>query len=73
MMEAGWSTKRVARQLGRSDCVVKKCWDQWIRKMSFTRRLDSGRPRPINRREDHHIVRNEVRHQQPQCSFKGRS
>ncbi|GFX13592.1 uncharacterized protein TNCV_3136651 [Trichonephila clavipes] len=27
-MEAGWSARRVARQLGRSDCVVRKCWDQ---------------------------------------------
>ncbi|PRD28299.1 UNVERIFIED_CONTAM: hypothetical protein NCL1_32776 [Trichonephila clavipes] len=36
MMEAGWSARRVARQLGRSDCVVKRCWDQWIQEMSFT-------------------------------------
>ncbi|GFX54311.1 transposable element Tcb2 transposase [Trichonephila clavipes] len=43
MMEAGWSARPVARQLGRS--VVKRCWDQWIREMSFTRRLGSGRPR----------------------------
>ncbi|GFX60245.1 transposable element Tcb1 transposase [Trichonephila clavipes] len=26
MMEAGWSARRVARQLGRSDCVVRRCW-----------------------------------------------
>ncbi|GFS85991.1 uncharacterized protein TNCV_1219831 [Trichonephila clavipes] len=38
-MEAGWSARRVARQLGCSDCVVRRCWDQWIREMSFTRRL----------------------------------
>ncbi|GFX24107.1 hypothetical protein TNCV_2436001 [Trichonephila clavipes] len=29
MMEAGWSPRRVARQLGRSDSVVRRCWDQW--------------------------------------------
>ncbi|GFW08064.1 transposable element Tcb2 transposase [Trichonephila clavipes] len=29
-MEAGWSARRVARQLGRSDCVVRRCWDLWI-------------------------------------------
>ncbi|GFX77205.1 transposable element Tcb2 transposase [Trichonephila clavipes] len=57
-MEAGWSAKRVARQLCRSDCVVRRCWDQWIREMSFTRRPGSGRPRPASRREDLHIVRN---------------
>ncbi|GFU49052.1 transposable element Tcb2 transposase [Trichonephila clavipes] len=43
MMEAGWSARRVARQSGRSDCVVRRCWDQWIREMSFTRRPGSGR------------------------------
>ncbi|GFW19799.1 transposable element Tcb2 transposase [Trichonephila clavipes] len=56
MMEAGWSARRVARQLGRSDCVVRRNWDQWIRGMSFTRRPGSGRPRQISRREDRHIV-----------------
>ncbi|GFX62065.1 uncharacterized protein TNCV_2227911 [Trichonephila clavipes] len=57
MMEAGWSARQVARQLSRSDCVVKRCWDQWIREMSFTRRPGSGCPRQTSRREDHHIVR----------------
>ncbi|GFY13803.1 transposable element Tcb2 transposase [Trichonephila clavipes] len=42
MMEAGWSARRVARQLGSSDCVVRRCWDQWIREMSFTRRPGTG-------------------------------
>ncbi|GFU01863.1 transposable element Tcb2 transposase [Trichonephila clavipes] len=58
IMEAGWSARRVARQLGRSECVARRCWDQWIQEMSFTRRPGSGRPRQSNRREDRHIVRN---------------
>ncbi|GFV78171.1 transposable element Tcb2 transposase [Trichonephila clavipes] len=58
MMEAGWSAKRVARQLGRSNCVVRRSWDQWIREMSFARRPVSGCPRQTSRREDRHIVRN---------------
>ncbi|GFY24235.1 uncharacterized protein TNCV_1012841 [Trichonephila clavipes] len=66
MMEAGWSARRVARQLGRSDCVVRRCWDQWIREMSFTRRPGSGCPQQTSRREDHHIVRNA--HVQPTAS-----
>ncbi|GFW26513.1 transposable element Tcb2 transposase [Trichonephila clavipes] len=48
-MEAGWSARRVARQLGRSDYVVKRCSDQWIREMSFTRRPGSGRLQQTNR------------------------
>ncbi|GFT56073.1 transposable element Tcb2 transposase [Trichonephila clavipes] len=49
MMEAGWSARQVARQLGRSDCVARRCWDQWIREMSFTRRPCSGRLRLTSR------------------------
>ncbi|GFW79389.1 uncharacterized protein TNCV_2477961 [Trichonephila clavipes] len=58
MMEAEWSATRVARQLGHSDCVVRRFGDQWIREMSFTRRPGSERPRQTSRREDHHIIRN---------------
>ncbi|GFV91113.1 HTH_Tnp_Tc3_2 domain-containing protein [Trichonephila clavipes] len=58
--------RRVARQLGRSDCVVRRCWDQWIRELSFTRRPGSGRPQQTSRREDIHIVRNA--HVQPTAS-----
>ncbi|GFW20967.1 transposable element Tcb2 transposase [Trichonephila clavipes] len=47
-MKAGWSARRVARPLGRSDCVVRRCLDQWIQEMSFTRRPGSGRLRQIN-------------------------
>ncbi|GFS61747.1 uncharacterized protein TNCV_2169671 [Trichonephila clavipes] len=56
MMEARWSARRVARQLGRSDSVVKRCWDQWIREMSYTRRSDLGLPQqtsPLSRRLSH--------------------
>ncbi|GFX15436.1 transposable element Tcb2 transposase [Trichonephila clavipes] len=55
MMEAGWSARRVVRQLGRSDCVVRRFGDQWIREMSFTRRPGSGRPRQTSRQEDRYI------------------
>ncbi|GFT84759.1 transposable element Tcb2 transposase [Trichonephila clavipes] len=58
MMEAGWSTRRVARQLCRSDCVVRRCWDQCIREISFTRIPGSGRPRQTSRRETRYIIRN---------------
>ncbi|GFW80202.1 transposable element Tcb2 transposase [Trichonephila clavipes] len=36
-MEAGWSARRVAHQLGRSNCVVRRCWDQWIRQNDESR------------------------------------
>ncbi|GFW15361.1 transposable element Tcb2 transposase [Trichonephila clavipes] len=50
MMEAGWSARRVARQLGRSDCVLRRRWDQWNREMSFTPRPGSRCPRETYRR-----------------------
>ncbi|GFV26802.1 HTH_Tnp_Tc3_2 domain-containing protein [Trichonephila clavipes] len=54
MMEARLSARRVSRQLDRSDCVERRCWDQWIREKSFTRKPDSGRFRQISTREDRH-------------------
>ncbi|GFS62643.1 transposable element Tcb2 transposase [Trichonephila clavipes] len=69
-MKAGWSSRRVARQLGRSDSVVRRCWDQWIQEMSFTRRPDSGHARQTSRREYHHIVR--IARVQPTASFRHR-
>ncbi|GFW87717.1 transposable element Tcb2 transposase [Trichonephila clavipes] len=35
-----------------------RCWDQWIEKVSFTRRPGSERPRQTSHREESHIVRN---------------
>ncbi|GFW82188.1 transposable element Tcb2 transposase [Trichonephila clavipes] len=56
MMKAGWSARRVACQLGCSDCVVRRCWDQWIREMSLTRSPGSGHPQQTSHRKDLHIV-----------------
>ncbi|GFV35776.1 uncharacterized protein TNCV_913661 [Trichonephila clavipes] len=66
MKEAGWPARRVARQLGHSDCAVRRCWDQRIREIAFTRRPGSGHPRQTSRRETRHIVRNA--HVQPTAS-----
>ncbi|GFT94105.1 uncharacterized protein TNCV_603891 [Trichonephila clavipes] len=41
--DGSWGSARlVACQLGHSDCVVRRCWDQLIREMPFTRRPSSG-------------------------------
>ncbi|GFY18226.1 transposable element Tcb2 transposase [Trichonephila clavipes] len=66
MKEYGWLARREARQLGRSYCVMRRCWDRCIREMSFTPRPGSGRPRQTSRREKHPIVRNA--HVQPTAS-----
>ncbi|GFX73720.1 transposable element Tcb1 transposase [Trichonephila clavipes] len=45
LMEARWSASQIARQLGRSDWVVRRCWDPWILEMLYTRR-----PGPLGER-----------------------
>ncbi|GFU56078.1 transposable element Tcb2 transposase [Trichonephila clavipes] len=56
-MEVGWSARQAARQLGHSDCIVRRFWHQWIQEMSFTRRPGSECSRQTSRREYRHIVR----------------
>ncbi|GFW23492.1 transposable element Tcb2 transposase [Trichonephila clavipes] len=57
LREAGWSNRRIGRHLGRSDMVVARCWQQWIREGRVYRRGGSGRPRNTNDREDRAIRR----------------
>ncbi|GFT93146.1 transposable element Tcb2 transposase [Trichonephila clavipes] len=51
-------TNMASSSSGHFDSVVRRCWDQWIREMSFKQRPGSGRPRQTSRREDRNIVRN---------------
>ncbi|GFW44554.1 uncharacterized protein TNCV_4481001 [Trichonephila clavipes] len=37
MMEAGWSARLLARQIGRFECAVRRCSEQWIRIYTKTR------------------------------------
>ncbi|GFS95800.1 transposable element Tc1 transposase [Trichonephila clavipes] len=54
---AGWSTHRVADQVDRSECAVRKCWKQWTREGTHPRKTGSGATRKTTRREDRRIVR----------------
>ncbi|GFT49211.1 HTH_Tnp_Tc3_2 domain-containing protein [Trichonephila clavipes] len=44
----GWSTRRVAGQVDRSECAVRSCWEQWTRECTHARKTGSGATR-----EDH--------------------
>ncbi|GFT30779.1 transposable element Tc1 transposase [Trichonephila clavipes] len=57
MKTAGWSTRRVAGQVDRSEWAVRNCWEQWIREGSHARKTGSGATRKTTRREDRRIVR----------------
>ncbi|GFT92510.1 transposable element Tc1 transposase [Trichonephila clavipes] len=54
---AGWSTRRVAGQVDRSECAVRNCWEQWTREGTHAQKTGSGATRKTTRREDRRIVR----------------
>ncbi|GFT01705.1 uncharacterized protein TNCV_4205241 [Trichonephila clavipes] len=57
MKTVGCSTRRVARQVDRSECAVRNCWEQWTREGTHARTTGSGATRKTTRREDRRIVR----------------
>ncbi|GFW89084.1 transposable element Tc1 transposase [Trichonephila clavipes] len=57
MKTAGWSTRRVAGQVNRSECAVRNCWEQWTREGTLARKTGSGATRKTKRREDRRIMR----------------
>ncbi|GFS89471.1 transposable element Tc1 transposase [Trichonephila clavipes] len=38
MKTSGWSTRRVAGQVDRSECAVRNCWEQWTREGTHVRK-----------------------------------
>ncbi|GFU61297.1 transposable element Tcb1 transposase [Trichonephila clavipes] len=52
MKTAGWSTRRVAGQVDRSECAVRNCWEQWTREGTHARKTGYGATRKTTRRED---------------------
>ncbi|GFV84675.1 transposable element Tc1 transposase [Trichonephila clavipes] len=56
MKTAGWSMRRVADQVDRSECAVRNCWEQWTREGTHARKTGSGATRKTTRREDRRIM-----------------
>ncbi|GFW14039.1 HTH_Tnp_Tc3_2 domain-containing protein [Trichonephila clavipes] len=56
MKTAGWSTRRVAAQVDRSECAVRNCWEQWTREGTHVWKTGSGATRKTTKREDRRIV-----------------
>ncbi|GFU93198.1 uncharacterized protein TNCV_4217241 [Trichonephila clavipes] len=54
---AGWSTRRVAGRVDRSEFAVRNCWKQWTREGTHVWKTGSGAIRKTTRREDRRIVR----------------
>ncbi|GFX15817.1 transposable element Tc1 transposase [Trichonephila clavipes] len=56
MKTAGWSMRRVAGQVDRSECAVRNCWEQWTREGTHVRKTGFGATRKTTRRQDRRIV-----------------
>ncbi|GFU43033.1 uncharacterized protein TNCV_3141571 [Trichonephila clavipes] len=56
MKTTGWSTRRVAGQVDRSECAVRHCWEQWTREGTHAQKTGSGVTRKKTRRKDRRIV-----------------
>ncbi|GFX34120.1 uncharacterized protein TNCV_1698671 [Trichonephila clavipes] len=52
MKTAGWSTRRVAGQMDRSECAVSNCWEHWTPEGTHAWKIGSGVTRKTTRRED---------------------
>ncbi|GFS91868.1 uncharacterized protein TNCV_1930541 [Trichonephila clavipes] len=52
MKTAGWSTRRVAGQVDRSEWAVRNCREQWTRQGTHARKTRYGAAAKTTRRED---------------------
>ncbi|GFU32128.1 uncharacterized protein TNCV_3833621 [Trichonephila clavipes] len=52
MKTAGWSMRRVAGQVDRSEYAVRNCWEQWTRESTHAPKTGSGVTRKTTRKED---------------------
>ncbi|GFT91154.1 transposable element Tcb2 transposase [Trichonephila clavipes] len=57
MKTAGWSTRRVAGKVDRSECSVRNCWEQWTREGTHAWKTGSGATRKTTKRDDRRNVR----------------
>ncbi|GFU55886.1 uncharacterized protein TNCV_2554081 [Trichonephila clavipes] len=57
MKTVGWSTRRVAGQVDRSECAARNCWEQWTREGTHARKTGFGATRKTTRRQDRRIER----------------
>ncbi|GFX33491.1 uncharacterized protein TNCV_1006521 [Trichonephila clavipes] len=60
MKTTGWSTRRAAGQVDRSECAVRNCWEQRTREGTHAWKTGSGGTRKTTRREDRRIVRQAI-------------
>ncbi|GFU35591.1 HTH_Tnp_Tc3_2 domain-containing protein [Trichonephila clavipes] len=60
LKEGGWANRRIARDMGRRDAAIIRCWQEWVNNGKFLRHDCSGRPRDTSDQEDRFIIRSTV-------------
>ncbi|GFS94555.1 HTH_Tnp_Tc3_2 domain-containing protein [Trichonephila clavipes] len=60
LKEAGWTTRRIARHMGRSNVTIRRCWQEWVGSDRFQRHDGRGRPNATADRGDRFTVRSVV-------------
>ena len=60
LKEAGWTNRRIARHLSRSNATIRRCWQGWVENGRVQRQDDSGWHRATTGCKDRVIVRSVV-------------
>ncbi|GFT04264.1 HTH_Tnp_Tc3_2 domain-containing protein [Trichonephila clavipes] len=60
LKEKGYANRRIAHHLGRSDAVIRRCWQEWVDSVRFQLHDGSGQSRSTVHRKDRLIVRSAV-------------
>ena len=60
LKEAGWSNRRIARHVCRSDAAIIRCWQEWVDSGRLQWYDGSGPPKTTIDRENRVFVRSAV-------------
>ncbi|GFV41871.1 cytochrome P450 2C39 [Trichonephila clavipes] len=67
LKEAGWTNRRIALHMERSDAIIRRCWQEWVNNGRFQSHDGSGQPRATAYQEDglilDQLLQRLIRHQ----------
>ncbi|GFW58241.1 uncharacterized protein TNCV_2634151 [Trichonephila clavipes] len=61
MKTAGWSTRRVAGPVDRSECAIRNCWEQRTREGTHALKTGSG----VTRKTTRHLAETNLKSKRP--------
>ncbi|GFV52271.1 HTH_Tnp_Tc3_2 domain-containing protein [Trichonephila clavipes] len=57
LKEGSWANRRIARQMGRGNAAIRRCWQEWVNNGRFQHHDGSGLPRVTVDQEDRLFVK----------------